>query len=515
MASLFMAASAASRTGAVHCSYSMAISLVAAIHPTPLAKAFIATPPYRRREFLSSSRAASGIRESIGKAPSLSSVVPMGALRIASPGGAQEVSIRNLATDNKNKKNRGKGKGDDGERERKGDVGKSDKEKTGPRFNKRPHGNNLQRADRVLSSRGISSRSEAFRLIKAGRISVMNEQTGEHKKIAGPSAKIPPASRLFIDSTHELSGPVPLILIYHKPKYVLSAMSDKGKRKTLGGMLEQYSGPFFESGKLHPVGRLDYDTSGLILFSSSGELTHRLLHPRSGVEKEYVATVQGLVDVDDLRERLENGVETAEGTHKAKLLDVALVEVAEEQMGGGSTIDKDEIESNRSGALRWESEGPKNEAYEAGTSEIFQAWGGEEEDGEVSDMGSDKIDRNSPDGSEILVATESFQASKTEKEERHDGKTGAGGDKVEQQKWEGPRTDVRLIVTEGKHRMVRRMLANCGHPVEELRRERHGGVVLGDLKAGSFREVQKEELKWAKKLLKKKVKLDSEDSKKG
>ena len=64
------------------------------------------------------------------------------------------------------------------------------------------------------------------------------------------------------------------------------------------------------------------------------------------------------------------------------------------------------------------------------------------------------------------------------------------------------RCDVRLVVTEGKHRMVRRMLANVGHPVDELRRLRHGEVELGDLKEGEFREATEPELEWARSLIK-------------
>jgi 16S rRNA U516 pseudouridylate synthase RsuA-like enzyme len=58
--------------------------------------------------------------------------------------------------------------------------------------------------------------------------------------------------------------------------------------------------------------------------------------------------------------------------------------------------------------------------------------------------------------------------------------------------------DVRLVVTEGKHRMVRRMLANCGHPVRELRRERYGDIWLGDLEEDGAREISGEEFAWAK-----------------
>jgi len=69
--------------------------------------------------------------------------------------------------------------------------------------------------------------------------------------------------------------------------------------------------------------------------------------------------------------------------------------------------------------------------------------------------------------------------------------------------YEGPYTLLRLVVSEGKHRMVRRMLFNAGYPVAELRRERHGRVTLGDLDVGRFRELNGEEESWAMNLLEK------------
>jgi pseudouridine synthase len=99
--------------------------------------------------------------------------------------------------------------------------------------------------------------------------------------------------------------------IYNKPKWVLSVMNDNKGRKNLGDL------DFIR--KMHPVGRLDYDTSGLLLFSSDGGLTQHLLHPSHEIEKEYVAIVVGTVDEDSLRDQLAQGVTTSLGAFKAKL----------------------------------------------------------------------------------------------------------------------------------------------------------------------------------------------------
>ncbi len=281
---------------------------------------------------------------------------------------------------------------------------------------------NLQRIDKVLAHRGVGSRSETFELAKARRVAFASRPDAPHEertRVNGPKVKVPFAASLFLDG-RLLPGPPPLLLVYHKAKFVLSAMEDEAKyqdqrRRHLGQVLEER----YKKGGMHPVGRLDYDTTGLILFSLDGQLTQRLLHPRRGVEKEYVATVQGLVDETILARKLSDGVETTEGVHKAKLISVAPAEYDGELEGAMRTMETE---------------------------------GGDSDDGRLGD-------------------------------------------------YSGPYSDVRLVVSEGKYRMVRRMLANCGHPVVELRRLRQGRVELGGLKVGEFRHATREELEWAKSLM--------------
>ena len=273
----------------------------------------------------------------------------------------------------------------------------------------------LLRVDRVLSNRGWGSRSECADLIVHRRVST------PLGRLTSPSEKITMDTPLFVDRTPVPH--IPLLLAYHKPKWVLSVLNDPMGRPNLGGVLS----PVQKRQKLHPVGRLDYDTSGLLLFSTNGSLTQRLLHPNHQVQKEYVALVDGTVHREQLSKRLREGVETAEGTHTAKVLDVSYIE--EEQVPF--------LLKQRRSTLPSE--------YN------------------VTDL-----------------EERGFLFSNT-----------------------SALSTVRLSVSEGKHRMVRRMLANCGHKVLELRRERHGEVVLGDLKEGEFRELSLDELNWAKSLLSK------------
>jgi 23S rRNA pseudouridine2605 synthase len=292
---------------------------------------------------------------------------------------------------------------------------------------------NLQRIDKLLAHRGVGTRSETFELAKSRRVAYATHPNALHEertRIRGPKEKVPYNASLFLDGTL-LPGPPPLLLVYHKPKYVLSTMEDDIKykdqrRRHLGQILEDR---YAKSG-MHPVGRLDYDTTGLILFSLDGQLTQRLLHPRRGVEKEYVATVQGIVNEDKLTRQLSEGVTTTEGVHKAKLLSVS------SSNGPQHADDGVELKDEKGGARTMLTE-----------------------DDAINDGPRFDID------------------------------------------YMGPYSDVRLVVSEGKYRMVRRMLANCGHPVVELRRLRHGMIELGELPVGEFRQATNDEIEWAKSLM--------------
>ncbi len=134
------------------------------------------------------------------------------------------------------------------------------------KYNKKKN-KDLFRADRVLSNRGMGTRKESFALLKERRIMMINEETGDRVALKGPSDKIPMDAKLLLDGTHEVPPPPPLLYIYHKPKNMLSAMKEDSSDKA---HLGQVLAPHLIKGGMHPVGRLDYDTSGLLLFSSNG-----------------------------------------------------------------------------------------------------------------------------------------------------------------------------------------------------------------------------------------------------
>ncbi len=108
------------------------------------------------------------------------------------------------------------------------------------------------------------------------------------------------AARLMIDGRPV--GPVPKkrYLLLNKPAGYVTTVSDPQGRPTVMSLLPL--GSAVGEGRLYPVGRLDRDTEGALLFTNDGELAHRLLHPSSGVEKEYKATVAGHVSEEALEE---------------------------------------------------------------------------------------------------------------------------------------------------------------------------------------------------------------------
>ncbi len=222
------------------------------------------------------------------------------------------------------------------------------------------------RLDRWLVARSLGSRKEVHRLLRRGLIRVDGEVVRERAFALPESASVEFDGRL-------LEVP-PLLLAFHKPAGVHCSRRDPHGRADLAGIAPEH----------HPVGRLDAETEGLLLFSREGALTQWMLHPRRALEREYQAQVHQPV-TEILKEKLAAGVETAAGIFRADLLEF---------------------------------------------------------EGEM----------------------------------------------------------LRVVVREGRHRMVRRMLHNAGWSVLKLRRLRFGEIRLGTLPPGELRPLSPEELAWVEAL---------------
>ncbi len=146
-----------------------------------------------------------------------------------------------------------------------------------------------------LSHSGVSSRRWAGEWIKAGRCSVNG------KKILQPSYPVDPGrDKVLLDSKKVVLSKKTYILL-NKPRGVVTSRRDRFAGKTVLDILPE------EFGHLYPVGRLDKDTTGLLLLTNDGELTHRLTHPRFEVGKSYRAILDRPLKRSDLK-RLEKGI---------------------------------------------------------------------------------------------------------------------------------------------------------------------------------------------------------------
>jgi 23S rRNA pseudouridine2605 synthase len=228
------------------------------------------------------------------------------------------------------------------------------------------------RLQKVLAAAGVGSRRHCEELIGAGRVEVDGEIVRRFGARVDPDHQI-----IRVDGKRIPSRPDLVYLAFNKPPGVLTAMSDDRGRPTITDYLGDRAERMFH------VGRLDYDTEGLLLLTNDGELANRLAHPRYGVLKTYLAEVPGPVS-KDLGRRLMTGIELDDGV---------------------ATADRFRV-----------------------------------------------VDRS------------------------------------------GNRVMVEITLHEGRKRIVRRMLAEAGHPVQRLVRTDVGAVRLGQLKPGAVRELTTPEI---------------------
>jgi 23S rRNA pseudouridine2605 synthase len=156
---------------------------------------------------------------------------------------------------------------------------------------------------KLLAEAGLGSRRDMEELIVSGRVSVNGQPAHVGQRI-GPNDQIRVNGKPL---NRKLVAVRPRVLLYHKPAGEISSRDDPGQRATVFDRLPKLRGARWVS-----VGRLDYNTEGLLVFTTSGELANRLMHPRYGWEREYAVRVLGRID-EASRERLLAGVELEDG----------------------------------------------------------------------------------------------------------------------------------------------------------------------------------------------------------
>jgi 23S rRNA pseudouridine2605 synthase len=161
------------------------------------------------------------------------------------------------------------------------------------------------RLQKVLAEAGVGSRRYCEELIGAGRVEV------DGQTVRRFGARVDPEHQVIrVDGKRIPARPGLVYLAFNKPPKVLTAMSDARGRQTVADFLPD------RSERLFHIGRLDYETEGLMLLTNDGELAHRLAHPSFEVAKTYLAEVTGPVP-KDLGRRLQTGIELDDGAATA------------------------------------------------------------------------------------------------------------------------------------------------------------------------------------------------------
>jgi len=178
---------------------------------------------------------------------------------------------------------------------------------------------NDEKLQKVLARTGLGSRREMERWIQDGRIQVGGT-------VAQLGDRVDATALIKVDGRPlKTEGPARTrVILYHKPTGEVSTRKDPQGRRTVFERL-----PRLKNGRWISIGRLDYNTSGLLLFTTDGELANGLMHPSTNIEREYMVRVMGKVD-DEILRRLVDGVMLEDGT--ARFTDI--------QDGGGEGINR-------------------------------------------------------------------------------------------------------------------------------------------------------------------------------
>ena len=168
-----------------------------------------------------------------------------------------------------------------------------------------------ERIQKYLANQGVASRREIERWIQAGEVLVDGELCVIGQAINGDEKIEIRGERLEIKANVHSR-----VIMYHKPCGQIVSRSDPDNRPTVFNYL-----PRLKTGRWVSVGRLDINTSGLLLLTTDGKLANDLMHPKSQIEREYQVRVQGKV-TNEIMSNIQNGVELEDGIAKLKILEV-------------------------------------------------------------------------------------------------------------------------------------------------------------------------------------------------
>ena len=181
----------------------------------------------------------------------------------------------------------------------------------------------MERLQKVIAQTGYCSRRKAEELIKSGKVEVNG------KVITEMGVKVNFDDDITVEGNGLNLKEEKVYYIMNKPRGIITSTSDEKSRKTVVDLVE-------ETKRIYPVGRLDYDTTGVLLLTNDGELTNLLIHPKNNIEKLYIAKIKGIPTKEELM-KLSRGVvidgrKTSKSKVKLKKLNkktnVSIIEVA-------------------------------------------------------------------------------------------------------------------------------------------------------------------------------------------
>ncbi len=151
----------------------------------------------------------------------------------------------------------------------------------------------MERIQKVIANSGYCSRRKAEELLLEGKVKVNGSPINEL------GFKVSPQDIIEIEG-HVLEKEDKEYILLNKPRGVVSTTNDDKGRKTVIDVVASDK-------RLYPVGRLDYDTTGLLILTNDGELANLLMHPKNEIEKVYIAKIEGILDVATIK-KLEKGI---------------------------------------------------------------------------------------------------------------------------------------------------------------------------------------------------------------
>jgi 23S rRNA pseudouridine2605 synthase len=174
----------------------------------------------------------------------------------------------------------------------------------------------MERLQKVIAQSGLCSRRKAEVLITEGKVFVNGERVTEL------GTKVTKKDTIEVNGIALIKEP-PVYYVLYKPEGYVSTTNDEKNRRTVIDLIPNQA-------RIYPVGRLDYDTSGVLILTNDGDFTNQMIHPKSGIEKEYEVTIKGFLRKESSK-KLEKGIKLdGKMTKRARIKNVTYIKEKEQ-----------------------------------------------------------------------------------------------------------------------------------------------------------------------------------------